>query len=226
MTRKTIWRILVLILPVLAVLRIAVQFVFYVLTLFVEGSQSSLQVILSIKSIFNWIVWLISLFGILWLIPGIILLVKSTKDVIKDEKDTKLNLNCDGERLAVAIIDWWLHYLIIPIFFNLYYYFSSGETIGRKVMWIKIVNLDWNKPSAWSLIGRFFAKILSRLVLMLWFLWILFDKKHQWRHDKLANTLVVKHKKANPWLATLLILVGLWLLIVVPTLLSMISQEG
>jgi len=212
MKKKTIWWILSLLLPVTAIIYIVIQFVFFTL---IKFSWEATPIISSLKALINRWLWLFAMIGILALIPWIILLSTSKKSAIKIWEDNNLDVDCIWERLIAAIIDLWLSYLIIPIFFNLYYYFTTNDTIGRKVMWIKIVNLEWNPPSSGSLIGRFFAKILSRIVLMLWYLWILFDSKHQWRHDKLANTLVIKYRRANKILAILLVIVSILIIVII-----------
>jgi uncharacterized RDD family membrane protein YckC len=68
----------------------------------------------------------------------------------------------------------------------------NGQTIGKKIMGIKVVTtsggqLDWLKAFIRSV-----SKILSVLPLCLGYFWMLWDEKSQTWHDKIADTFVVE----------------------------------
>jgi uncharacterized RDD family membrane protein YckC len=79
----------------------------------------------------------------------------------------------------------WLAYLT-------YFEGSSGQTVGKKALGIRVVDF-----SAGGSIGygrafiRSIGRILSGLVLLLGYLWMLWDKEKQTWHDKFANSVVV-----------------------------------
>ena len=82
---------------------------------------------------------------------------------------------------------------------NIFFYFRDGQTIGKKILNIKIISTKTGeKPSALALIGRFFGKIISALPLCLGLLWIGWDDRKQGWHDKMASTTVVRFDK-NKW---------------------------
>ena len=63
---------------------------------------------------------------------------------------------------------------------------------------IKIVNAgNGERLSAGQSIGRYFAYIPAMLVLMIGIIWVVFDKRKQGWHDKLAGTVVIRKKKDN-----------------------------
>jgi uncharacterized RDD family membrane protein YckC len=67
---------------------------------------------------------------------------------------------------------------------------SSGQTIGKKALGIRVIRMDGG-PLGWGLaIGRYFARILSSICL-LGYLWMLWDPEKQTWHDKLTNTVDV-----------------------------------
>lgn len=76
-------------------------------------------------------------------------------------------------------------------------YFASLEsskwqaTIGKRVLGLKVVDLKGKRVSFWRATARYFSKLLSRLILMIGFLMILWTKKKQALHDKIASTLVI-----------------------------------
>ena len=70
--------------------------------------------------------------------------------------------------------------------------FARGETIGKKLLGMRVVKEDGGRASFFTmLIREWVGKSISALVLWLGFLWILFDKENQGWHDKLMSTYVV-----------------------------------
>ncbi len=80
----------------------------------------------------------------------------------------------------------------------LYYAFQESSpaqaTIGKRALGIKVTSMDGGRISFGQATGRYFAKILSGLILLIGYLMMLWDAKKQTLHDKLAGTLVVKGK--------------------------------
>jgi uncharacterized RDD family membrane protein YckC len=68
----------------------------------------------------------------------------------------------------------------------------TGQTVGKRALGIRVIDFRAGGPIGY---GRGFlrniAKILSGLVLLLGYLWMLWDKEKQTWHDKLATTVVV-----------------------------------
>ena len=91
--------------------------------------------------------------------------------------------------------------LMISTLFNIIFYVSywviyqskSGQTIGKKMMNIKVVDSSGKVPG----VGTFFlrdtvGKIVSGIIIYIGFLMILWDSKKQGLHDKIAGTYVIK----------------------------------
>lgn len=73
-------------------------------------------------------------------------------------------------------------------------YLESSEkqaTLGKTAMGLKVTDMDGKRLSFATATVRYFAKILSALILFLGFVMIAFDAKKQGLHDKIAGTLVV-----------------------------------
>jgi uncharacterized RDD family membrane protein YckC len=68
----------------------------------------------------------------------------------------------------------------------------SGQTVGKKVMGIRVLDFDTGGPIGYGRAAiRYFARILSALPCLLGFFWMLWDPQKQTWHDKLATSVVV-----------------------------------
>ena len=64
-------------------------------------------------------------------------------------------------------------------------------TIGKLAVGIKVCTESAERLTFANATGRYFAKILSCIILLIGFLMVAFDKKSQGLHDKLAKTFVI-----------------------------------
>jgi len=86
---------------------------------------------------------------------------------------------------GVSIIVTWLYYAFCES--------SSWQgTIGKKVLGIRVTDLNGNRISFGKATGRHFAKILSALILGIGFIMVAFTEMKQGLHDMLAGTLVLR----------------------------------
>ena len=69
---------------------------------------------------------------------------------------------------------------------------GRGQTIGKKVMNIKIVKEDGSDLAVGDAALRLVGYFVSSIVIYLGFLWIIIDDNNQGWHDKIAKTKVVK----------------------------------
>lgn len=70
--------------------------------------------------------------------------------------------------------------------------FGSGQTIGCRVLSLKIVDQNTGGvPGYGKGLIRYIMSIVSAAVILLGYLWAIWDKKKQTWHDKAAGTLVV-----------------------------------
>lgn len=86
--------------------------------------------------------------------------------------------------------------LTILLSYLVYCFFLEGSdlqaTFGKKVFSLRVVRSDGTGLSVWESLFRSSSKIASYMALNIGFLWIIFDRKRQGWHDKLADTVVVK----------------------------------
>ena len=83
--------------------------------------------------------------------------------------------------------------LIVWVGYAVGYQGWTGQTLGKRVMCIKVVDENGKKPSYFTFFLRdVIGKIASGIILFIGFLMILWDGKKQGLHDKIASTYVVK----------------------------------
>ena len=84
---------------------------------------------------------------------------------------------------AILVIGLWYHYAATP---------------GKWLVDCEIVDASTGKPpSLMQLIVRYLAYFVSAVPLGLGFFWILWDKRKQGWHDKIARTVVIVHDEAT-----------------------------
>ena len=114
---------------------------------------------------------------------------------------------------SIKLIGWGLPFVILKespeyqlvyfllIFTLTWLYFAYLEsaptqgTLGKFGVGLQVSDEQGERISFERASGRFFAKILSVLTLLIGFMMIYWDKKHQALHDKIAKTLVIKSKQ-------------------------------
>ncbi|MBU0569992.1 RDD family protein [Patescibacteria group bacterium] len=76
----------------------------------------------------------------------------------------------------------------------IYFTGSSGQTLGKKMVKIKVVKKGTATPPSYTsaFLREIVGKMISAIILGLGFLWVIGDKEKQAWHDKIAGTVVVK----------------------------------
>jgi uncharacterized RDD family membrane protein YckC len=81
-------------------------------------------------------------------------------------------------------------YLLLSISYDTGFWLIAGQTLGKRVMGLRIVRTDSERLRLGNAIRRVLGYVVSS-ILFLGFLWILLDNRRQGFHDKLAGTFVV-----------------------------------
>ena len=93
-----------------------------------------------------------------------------------------------------------LLFLIVLVYF-VFFWTLVGYTPGKALLGLRIVRQDGRNISAGRALVRYLGYWVSAVPFFLGFIWILFDRKHEGWHDKLAGTHVryiqEKHPKLN-----------------------------
>ncbi len=82
---------------------------------------------------------------------------------------------------------------LFALIYYVYFIYKEGATPGKKVMKIRVVREDGQPLTVIGAILReVVGKAVSGIVFGLGYLWVLWDKKKQAWHDKIAGTVVIK----------------------------------
>jgi uncharacterized RDD family membrane protein YckC len=81
---------------------------------------------------------------------------------------------------------------VISVGYILYFWSTTGQTIGHKVMNLRVVKTDGSALSIGTAVMRLVGFIVAEIPFFLGLLWVLWDANKQGWHDKIAGTYVVK----------------------------------
>lgn len=110
--------------------------------------------------------------GVLWSIFGVPL-----EETDWDSYDPTIN--------AISFVIGWLYFALLESS-------ERGATIGKMAMGLRVVTSDGQRLTFMNATGRYFAKILSAIILCIGFIMIAFTDKKRGLHDIIAGTLVIK----------------------------------
>jgi uncharacterized RDD family membrane protein YckC len=82
--------------------------------------------------------------------------------------------------------------LVSLAYFTFFEGSGSGQTVGKRVFDIRVIDFSSGGPIGYGrAFLRWIGRILSGIVCLLGYLWMLWDKEKQTWHDKIANAVVV-----------------------------------
>jgi uncharacterized RDD family membrane protein YckC len=85
--------------------------------------------------------------------------------------------------------------LVIGVGYFVYFWTSSGQTIGKMVMGLKVVSAESGELlDPGTAVLRYVGYIVSSIPMYLGFFWVLWDPNKEGWHDKIAKTRVIKVK--------------------------------
>ena len=135
-------------------------------------------------------------------IPAYIALFAGPQEVSECSVDTEGNITIGQEANALCegpTGGTWAMFgllFVAALIAGVIYYAKSeggsGQTVGKKAVGIRVVDANTGGPIGTGRgVGRYFARWLSS-ILLLGYLWSLWDSRKQTWHDKLVTSVVVK----------------------------------
>ena len=92
---------------------------------------------------------------------------------------------------AIALVAGWLYHALMES--------SSWQgTVGKRVLGIRVTDLDGNRINFGRATGRYFGKIISSMICAVGFIMVLFTERKQGLHDMMASTLVLMGAPGAP----------------------------
>ncbi len=129
------------------------------------------------------------------LIDGIILFVVDTilNFAILGTSAARLATNPAGVGAAMSSIGLiWLISVAIQCAYETYFIGKMGATPGKMAMGLKVVRPDGSPVDYARAAGRYFAKILSAIILFIGYIMVGFDSQKRGLHDMICDTRVIK----------------------------------
>lgn len=83
-------------------------------------------------------------------------------------------------------------YSLIPLAYQLGFWILLSATPGKMICGLKIIGEAGKKLTPVEAILRIVGYVISGAVILVGFIWIAIDSKHQGWHDKIAKTFVIK----------------------------------
>jgi uncharacterized RDD family membrane protein YckC len=84
-----------------------------------------------------------------------------------------------------------LAYYIFSVLYFAMFWSLVNYTPGKYLLGLRVVRTDGRDLGFWRSVLRAVCYYLSALLLFMGFIWIIFDKKRQGLHDKIAGTVVI-----------------------------------
>lgn len=82
--------------------------------------------------------------------------------------------------------------ILIALAYTVYFMLRHEATPGKLILGLRVVRADGSRLSAGRIVGRFFAEMLSALILFTGYVMAAFDERKRTLHDFLCDTRVVK----------------------------------
>jgi uncharacterized RDD family membrane protein YckC len=130
------------------------------------------------------------------------------------ESSTTYELADVGSRFVALVVDWFIlgiiggalwgagrgtggavGFIIGAIYYWYFWTRNNGQSPGKMVTNIRVVKANGTPISDADAIIRYIGYYIDSALLMLGWVWALFDPNRQGLHDKLVNTYVVKVDK-------------------------------
>lgn len=83
---------------------------------------------------------------------------------------------------------------LLMVVYIIYFEGTTGQTLGKKIVGVKVIGYDGNTIGIPMAILRYIGKIVSTIILMIGYIMAAFDSKKQALHDRIAKTYVIKVK--------------------------------
>lgn len=81
---------------------------------------------------------------------------------------------------------------LLPFIYEVYFIGKHGATVGKMACGLKVIVADGTAVGYGRSVGRYFAKILSSLTLLIGYIMAGFDDQKRALHDHICNTRVIK----------------------------------
>jgi uncharacterized RDD family membrane protein YckC len=105
----------------------------------------------------------------------------------------------DNTGFAGAMMSMWLVYFVVGWLYHALMESSKNQgTLGKMALGLRVTDLDGKRITFGRATGRYFAKIISGMTLLIGYIMAAFTSKKQALHDFVAGTLVLSKQSTVP----------------------------
>ena len=97
-----------------------------------------------------------------------------------------------GAFIGAALVVNFIMTVVGCLYFAFMESSQNQGTLGKMALGIKVTNMNGERITFINAVGRYFAKILSGMIICIGYIMAGFTEKKQALHDILANCLVIK----------------------------------
>lgn len=97
-----------------------------------------------------------------------------------------------AKRFLLYMILFLFTSIIFSLIYFTYFHGSTGQTIGKKLLKIKVIQVNGEPLDYKTAFIRWVGYFISEIGMFIGFIWAALDKNKQGWHDKIAGTYVVK----------------------------------
>jgi uncharacterized RDD family membrane protein YckC len=122
--------------------------------------------------------------AVFWVLSMVVPFVES-KSLTTGAEGLDFNMNLTPIGTIITVGGSWLYFALLESS-------ARGATLGKMALSMRVTDLQGQRISFLRATGRYFAKILSGMIMAIGYIMAAFTAKKQALHDMLAATLVVK----------------------------------
>ena len=101
--------------------------------------------------------------------------------------------NAAGLAFGGAFLLFYLVVLAIVIGYYIYFWGTSGQTFGMRILKLRVVDADTGGPiGIGRAVVRYLMSIVNGMACYIGWIWVAFDARKQGWHDKVANSVVIQ----------------------------------
>ena len=100
----------------------------------------------------------------------------------------------DPDMAMIALFVGWLISFSLQLGYSVWLTGKYGATVGKMACGLRVVTPNGGKVSYGVACGRFFAEILSGLILYIGYIMVAFDEEKRALHDRICNTRVIRRR--------------------------------
>jgi uncharacterized RDD family membrane protein YckC len=109
---------------------------------------------------------------------------------------TSLGQNNAHIKVELNFFENWYSIVYLVLFFSISLYLGNGQTLGKRIMGIRVVSIVHHKMSLWHCIERALGYGASALEFGFGFIQYFIHPNRRTVHDRMAETIVIREKRS------------------------------